>query len=180
MGENKTVMDGMHELKNKDLKEYDYPNRFIGFEECPSVVVYLRSIPADAPEQLKAKDKGLALLQRSLSDSLLNAQELERGLAAKDVEIAELTTAEATADALTERQMQLRMGDNEARSKQVGHLVELLAEAEADRDEALKRTVAGLSHDVLTTYGAPNGHGLTLLGRIEALADKCDRTKEGA
>lgn len=48
--------------------------------------------------------------------------------------------------------------------------------AEIERLEA--RTIDGLSHDVLTTYGAPNGDGLTLLGRIEALADARDRNAE--
>ncbi|KKL08944.1 hypothetical protein LCGC14_2570770, partial [marine sediment metagenome] len=47
-----------------------------------------------------------------------------------------------------------------------------------DMDEARSNSVPGLSHSVLTTYGAPNGLGMTLLGRIEALGDKCDRSTE--
>lgn len=45
----------------------------------------------------------------------------------------------------------------------------------SERDEAISNTVNGLDHQVLTLYRAPNGFGLTLLGRIEALADKCAR-----
>ena len=150
MGEKKTALDlacEWRELwKQRPWKDGTH-------DRISDIDAIFLAIPADAAEQLKAKDKGLTLLQRSLSDSLLNAQELERGLAARDEEIALL------------------------RGK-VHRWCERHEKAEADRDEALKRTVAGLSHDVLTTYGAPNGHGLTLLGRIEALADKCDRIIE--
>jgi hypothetical protein len=63
--------------------------------------------------------------------------------------------------------------------------VECVRALAAERDglrnalaSALLNTVPGLSHEVLTAYGAPNGHGLTLLGRIEALADARDRSAE--
>ncbi len=142
MGEKKTALDlacEWRELwKQRPWKDGTH-------DRISDIDAIFLAIPADAPEQLKAKDKGLALLQRSLSDSLLNAHELERGLAARNVEIERLRGCHdglfrSFAQEYTARAEKAEAG-YAAREKQLGQRALRLREESSKRIKAEARIV---------------------------------------
>ena len=119
-------------------------------------------IPSSATSCMGYLESDLFHAKQALGTSRARVTELEHGIRA---EIAEVP------DGITVR-------EGGGFDDVLASLAVSVGRLKRNIDEARSNSVPGLSHSVLTTYGAPNGPGLTLLGRIEALGDKCDRSTE--
>lgn len=131
-----------------------------------------KALHARVTELEGARERLTDELAKSAAALAENVQ-LQADLGLTEAYVAELeagirTEIDAMPDAVIVR-------ENGADENVLASLAVSVGNLKHDLDEARANSVPGLSHEVLTTYGAPNGSGLTLLGRIEALANKCDR-----